>query len=263
MTAMEKNRPVTDLKKEDLELWIGEKEQTISYLSFNPQVPLVIGLEVDASGSEKSKWPGPILGLAPGFFQRVMRTGDEAFLVDFGDDAHLEVRPTSDPTVIDQGLNNMSTIRPHGGTALYDAIEASSKLFGGFYGSRHVLIVVTDGRDNMSKHTRGDAEETARASATTVYFLANTSEGGTRGLFNGAPYDHGIAVTTDIARSTGGQVFSGLGEPEVAKALGKIAVAVQSQYALEFQPTSSELEGSKVRVKCLRRGVKIVAPDKF
>jgi VWFA-related protein len=264
--ATENGQPVTNLKKEDFQVWIGKDQQSISDLSISEPTPLAIGLAIDTSGSEREGWPGSLLRLVNDFFQGVMRPGDQAFLADFNDNARLDVRPTSDLSLIDQGLKKLVLSRPYGGTALYDAIDESCNLLKSFSGARHVLVVITDGVDNASTLTFARVLETAKGS-TTVLFLVSNSHGQDESAHGPLFYTNRRGLSgkamKSLARETGGLALSAGDTPSMAKALEIISLVAHSQYSLEFQPGSKLKEDTKIKIECLRPGVKIVAGDRY
>src|SRR5437879_3163792 len=82
ITAVRKHELVKDLKAEELALFVGKEEQTIQGLSFNPPVPLNVGLVIDISGSRRTILPGADTELAPDFFRRLLiKPGDQVFIV--------------------------------------------------------------------------------------------------------------------------------------------------------------------------------------
>lgn len=75
ITALADGSPVTDLRKDEIDLSIGKHAQTISAFTFNPPFPLSVGFLIDASGSRRVGWPPPEIGLAPAFLGQVLRSG--------------------------------------------------------------------------------------------------------------------------------------------------------------------------------------------
>lgn len=270
ITAMEKGRPASDLKKEDLRLFIGKQEQTISSLTFNPPAPLGVVLLVDTSGSRRSGWPGPELSLASGFFRQILRPGDQAYVADFGVTGYtdyVDAGPTDQPVALDDGLRKLAALRPYGGTALYDAIEGACKLPQGGRIVHRALVIVTDGDDNASNHRLDQALDAARRTNTALYFLGRPVAS------TAAPSRLAVMTATrhfgkqmrKAAEATGGLLFEVKDKADVQGAFNSIAEILHAQYALEFQPTAprSGKKNRRVKIKCTRRGVKVVAPEEY
>jgi len=263
ISALENNHPVQDLEKDELKLWVGKEEQNISSLIFEPPVPLVLGLVIDASGSIKAAWPGPELKLAPDFFQRVLRSGDKAFIVDFSTQGYVDADPTADLAQLTHGLEKVRALHPYGGTALYDAIATSSDLLKPSAGTRHLLVVVTDGIDNASRYTQLEALRVLRLAGTTVCFIGRTP-GPPEYTFYTEQRHHGLDAMHNFAQATGGLlVLASPGEKAMGRALDRVAEFVRGQYALDFEAGSTISEGDKIKIKCLRQHVTIVMPERY
>jgi len=109
-------------------------------------VPVSIALVVDNSGSMYRKRPS-VNKSALDLIQ-ASNPKDEAFVVNFSDEAFIDQEFTSDVNRLRDGLSH---IESRGGTALYDAVAASAdKLVADAKRPKQVLILITDGEDNAS-----------------------------------------------------------------------------------------------------------------
>lgn len=260
ITATNKGHPVTDLKKEDLQLWIGKQEQSISVLTFNPPEPMQVGLLIDTSGSLRDQWPGPETSLASGFFRRVLRPGDQALILHFNIKLFFDAHLTGDLSVLDQGLKYLAAVPPHGGTALYDAIEVAcdQREVGG--PTHRALVVITDGDDNSSMHRLDQAMTVVERTGTQLYFI-----GRLRGRENRTMGEHrSMRVLRSLADATGGRLFLASNKLEMESGFNSIAEVLRAQYALEFQSAgvSPSKKGNRIKIKCSRPGVEILAPER-
>jgi Ca-activated chloride channel homolog len=136
---------VQDLTQADFHVWEDNTPQTI--VSFNhSDVPVSIGLLIDNSGSMRDKRAA--VNTAALDLIRASNPQDEAFVVNFSDEAFLDQDFTSSIAKLRAGLSH---IESRGGTALYDAVVASAdELAHGGRRSKQVLVIVTDGEDNAS-----------------------------------------------------------------------------------------------------------------
>jgi VWFA-related protein len=171
ITATKKGHPVTDLQKEDLQLWIGKEKQSISALDFNLPEPLKLGLLIDTSGSERGQWLVAATSLAPSFLRRAIRPGDQAFIIHFNNLFFVDVSPTADVNALEQGLERLARTRPAGGTALRDAIMAASSQGNASEPAHRVLVVITDGEDNASRYTLDQAMTAVGKTGTQLYVI--------------------------------------------------------------------------------------------
>ncbi len=263
ITALERNHPVNDLKKEDLELSIGKQGQPISSLVFNPPVPFYVGLLIDASGSRRAGWPGPELNLASNFFRQVLRQDDLAFVVDFNDTAHLDIDPTGDQAALKHGLERVAALRPYSGTALYDAIEASCGLPKDGEKLHGALVVVTDGWDNASRYGLEQAVDAARRTGTALYFIRTVVDLAQQQLLVNQEIRDAVGRMRYAARATGGMFFKVSKTPDMGQAFDSLAEILHARYAIDFQPTVSSEKKRRIKLKCMRPGVRIVAPEDY
>jgi VWFA-related protein len=258
ITALEKNMPVDDLKKEDLRLFIGKQEQTISSLTYNSPGPAYFGLLIDVSGSRKDSLPDAEEKFAPNFFRQVMKPEDQAFIVTIGSTAQLALRPTSEPGAIQHALNVVSEQRKWGETALYDGIYEASDI-GYANARRRILVLVSDGGDNASHHSLVEVRDRLRSTSTVLVYVDVSA---TRYL--PSHRDRQAKVLDPLAEATGGAVYSVADSLSMEQAFHSIASTFRDQYALEFESAVLQsYKPSSVQIKCARRGVKILAPQEY
>lgn len=136
---------VQDLTQKDFTVYEDNTPQQIVAFSHS-DVPVSMGILIDNSGSMRDKRAA--VNAAALDLVRASNPGDEAFVVNFSDEAFLDQDFTSDINKLRTGLSH---IESRGGTALYDAVVASAdQLSRGARRSKQVLIIVTDGEDNAS-----------------------------------------------------------------------------------------------------------------
>jgi Ca-activated chloride channel family protein len=138
-------RLVQDLTRSDFTVYEDNTPQQIVAFSHS-DVPVSMGILIDNSGSMRDKRSA--VNAAALDLVRASNPSDEAFIVNFSDEAFLDQDFTSDISKLRQGLSH---IESRGGTALYDAVVASAdQLAHGAHRSKQVLLIVTDGEDNAS-----------------------------------------------------------------------------------------------------------------
>ena len=136
---------VQDLNREDFHVFEDNAPQQIVAYSHS-DVPISLGILVDNSGSMRDKRAA--VNTAALDLVRASNPQDEAFIVNFSDEAFLDQDFTSDISKLRSGLSH---IESRGGTALYDAVVASAdELSQGARRSKQVLLIITDGEDNAS-----------------------------------------------------------------------------------------------------------------
>ena len=144
-TVLEGAQLAPDLKKDDFEVYEDGVKQTL--ISFqHSDLPVSIALVVDNSGSMSRKRPS--VNKSAMDLIEASNPQDEAFVVNFSDEAFIDQDFTSDVNKLREGLAHLES---RGGTALYDAVVASAdKLAAGARRPKQVLILITDGDDNAS-----------------------------------------------------------------------------------------------------------------
>ena len=144
-TVLSGSQLVQDLKKDDFEVYEDGVKQTL--LSFqHTDLPVSMGLVVDNSGSMSKKRPA--VNKSALDLIAASNPNDEAFVVNFSDEAFIDQDFTADVNRLRDGLAHIDS---RGGTALYDAVVASAdKLAADAKRPKQVLILITDGEDNAS-----------------------------------------------------------------------------------------------------------------
>ena len=92
----------------------------------------------------------------------------------------------------------LSTIITSGQTALYDAVAAALEHLKKGDRDKKVLIVISDGGDNASKHSLAQIMAMAQRADAIIYTI---------GLFDEEDDDRNPHVLRQLARDTGGDVF--------------------------------------------------------
>src|SRR5579863_7984930 len=138
-------RLVQDLARDDFHVFEDNVPQNIVAFQHS-DIPVSMGILIDNSGSMRDKRAA--VNAAALDLVRASNPSDEAFVVNFSDEAFLDQDFTSDISKLRQGLGH---IESRGGTALYDAVVASAdQLAQGARRPKQVLLIVTDGEGNAS-----------------------------------------------------------------------------------------------------------------
>ncbi|HKU27640.1 MAG TPA: VWA domain-containing protein [Candidatus Sulfotelmatobacter sp.] len=216
-------RLVTDLTRNEFQVFQNGQPETIT--SFQREdVPVAIGIVIDNSGSMRDKRARvnqAVMNLIKASNQQ-----DEVFVVNFGQTPYLDQDFTSDPHLLEAALRQTSS---RGSTALYDAVVASSvHLRNNPRLNKKVLIVITDGQDNMSRETLQDAMRKLQSNkGATVYAIGLTDQGMTHS---------GRQALQDLAASTGGVAFFPENLDDVNEISRTVARDIRSQYTIAYNP---------------------------
>ena len=228
---------VTGLDRGDFSIFVNSTPEPIT--SFRREdVPVALGIVVDNSGSmrdKRQKVSQALLNLI-----RASNPQDEVFVVNFSQTPYLDQDFTSDVNLLQAALHQVSS---RGSTALYDAVVASAAhLQHNPRLTKKVLLVITDGQDNMSRETLQDAIRKLQPNkGETVYAIGLTDEGLTQS---------GRDALVTLASSTGGVAFFPQSLDEVNEITRSVAHDIRSQYTLAFKPGNAPTKGyQSIRVE--------------
>src|ERR1700689_2890029 len=194
-----KGRFITDLTKADFDIVENKKAQIIQQFTAESDLPLRLAVLVDTSNSIREQFRFEQQA-AIRFIQSVLRPReDRIMLVSFDSAAELVSDLTDDLKKLENGVQSM---RPGGGTALYDAIyfAAKEKLMMDQPRDkfRRAMIVISDGADTESRWSRDQALEMAQKADVVIYAIStNITRDDT----------DGDKVLRYLAEETGGQAF--------------------------------------------------------
>jgi Ca-activated chloride channel family protein len=164
--------------------------------------------------------------------------------VNFGQNPYLDQDFTSDVKLLQAALHQVST---RGSTALYDAVVASAThLRNNPRLNKKVLLVITDGQDNMSRETLQEAMRQLQPNkGATLYAIGLTDRGFTR---------TGREALESLASTTGGVAYFPQGLDEVNEITRAVAHDIRSQYTLTYKPAGPKTGYQAIRVEA--RGAK-------
>jgi Ca-activated chloride channel family protein len=257
---------VDNLTKDDIEVFEDGVPQRIAFFARSQDVPLTLGLIVDASGSQDhfSKQHAKDLEV---FRRSVLGPKDRVFLLGFGN--HLKL--VSDFTNTGENLMNLWKQYDKGkasfpelgpkedrdlGTAFYDSIVYSVQEKLSKEEGRRALLVFSDGEDNSSSHDMMTTIETAQANNVLVYALRYTDPKKNGDLT--ARNQYGIRVMDRIAKETGGShIDAKTTDPQVY--FQQIAEELRTSYEFGYYPTNQKKGDGfrKIVVKPKQDGLKI------
>ena len=219
-------RLITSLDRNSFSVFQNGQPETIS--SFRKEdVPVALGIVVDNSGSmrdKRGKVNQAVLNLI-----HVSNPQDQVFVVNFGQTPYLDQDFTSNVNLLQTALHQVSS---RGSTALYDAVVASNMhLRAHPVLDKKVLLVITDGQDNMSRETLQDTMRKLQSSkGATLYAIGLTDQGMSKA---------GRDALKELASSTGGVAFFPQSLDEVDEITREIAHDIRSQYTITYNPGPS------------------------
>jgi Ca-activated chloride channel homolog len=258
-----RNKLVSSLEKPDFQVFDDNVLQDIRYFSKQSDLPLRIGMLLDTSNSIRDRLKFE-QDAANNFLFSVLRPRkDEAFVMTFDDEPQIIQNFTNDTGALrDQILRT----RSGGGTAVYDAVyEACEKELShpprppGDQPDvvRRVMILISDGEDNLSTHTRSEAIEMAQRTSVVIYSISTSTQWVTLDDPNKAQSGNrkyhltdGDQILKSLAEETGGRAFFPYHVDDLDQSFQDIGEELRNQYSIAYNPTNHSLDGRyhKIRV---------------
>jgi Ca-activated chloride channel homolog len=249
VSVTRRNLPVVGLTTEDFILSDNGVKQTLQPLSVE-ELPLEVWLLLDMSESVRAALP-QLVQVASSFVDGLAPRRDRAALVTFTDKVLVRQRPTSDVGAMRRAL---ASLQPSGITALYDATYVALRLRQPG-AERGVLLVLTDGYDNISWLSPDQVVSSAERSDFVIYGVAvsgapeilNSRRTGNREPSDTPQYRY----LRRLAATTGGRVFDATW-PELGEAFASVLREIRARYLLSYYPTNSTPGWHKLEVKLAR-----------
>jgi Mg-chelatase subunit ChlD len=181
-----------------------------------PRTPLAMCILIDNSGSMRDKRAE--VRAAALALVKATQPRDEVCIVDFNDEAFIDVPPGKDFTSnVKEMEEALTRIDSRGGTALRDAIQMSiDHVARRAHHQRKVLVLVTGGNDNASAVSQEQLLDKVKSSGLPVYCI---------GLLRDNSSDAGAARVAlgQLAEASGGLAYYPKDLREVESASSKIA----------------------------------------
>ena len=228
-----KGRFAPDLREQDFAVYEDGVRQSIR-LFRHEDIPVTVGLVVDHSSSMRPKLRDVIA--AARTFVQSSSPDDEMFVVNFNEHVTLGLPHylplTNRPEDLASAIANAPA---RGMTALYDAIfEARNCLRTGTR-DKKVLIVISDGGDNASKHTLAEILRMAAQSTALIYTI---------GIFGDEDADRNPGVLRRLAAETGGDAFFPKEFNEAVAICERIARDIRHQYTIGYHSAGTAQPGA-------------------
>ena len=236
------NRYVLGLGREHFHLLEDGVEQTVTHFS-NEDAPLSIGFVIDASGSMGAKLS--ISRSAVGQFLKSMNPSDEAFLVEFSDQAQVSLSFTHNMGSIERRVGTLTT---GGLTAMLDAIHIAFEEMKKAANPRKALLIISDGGDNHSLYTSSQIEQLVREAGVQIYAVGVFEPFAALGLLS-QPERDGPKLLSELAEQTGGRALAAVTDSEVPAIAARIGVELRNQYLLAYTPVNREKDGKYRRLE--------------
>ena len=235
---------VAGLKQDDFQIYEDGKLQEIKVFGKESELPLQLCLLFDSSSSIATELRTQ-QEAAIQFLASIIRPVDRVSILRVSEDVDEVVRGASR---IDRLSSAIRSIRPGGGTSLYDAIYLAAEILGKTKG-RKVIVAITDGTDTTSDLKINDCLKQAQIAEAAIYGLVVQPIKSEPGRNLGG--EHAMHY---LAEKTGGRFFRVLSPEFIRTSFDQISEELRTQYYLGYYPQHSASEASdfrqiRVRVK--------------
>lgn len=230
------NRFFLGLKKENFAIYENNRRQSITSFD-HPSVQTSIGIILDISNSMRN---GSTLKEAQNTITRILETAggkDEYFIVVFDREIRI-ISPVADLNL--KQKNKEEIIKSRRRSAIYDAIYAGLDHCRQINRDKKALILITDGEDNTSRHSRSEIFKYAGNSDVMIY-----------AIMEGSRLGYGSYRIQDLANTTGGKIFIINTFSNLDYFMKLIQAELHNQYLLRYTPTNKKHDGKwrKIRVE--------------
>jgi Ca-activated chloride channel family protein len=241
---------VGSVEKNEFDIFDNNVRQEVAVFERYTTKPLSVALLVDISGSTAKDWQFEVRSIGK-FLKALFKEGNErdaAALFTFNYDVYMRRDFTRNSKQLEDSLKS---IKPEGGTSLYDAIYHASQQLQRRGDGRRVIVLVTDGGSTTSSRSYKDAKEAAQRADVVMYPIVVVPIENDAGRNLGG--EHALQT---LAGDTGGRWFDpSLGE-QLDNTFTEILRDLRAQYMLGYYPRNLPSDTPKfhsVRVELTRK----------
>ena len=229
---------VSGLSKENFAVFENGQRQPITVFA-DDDLPVTIGILVDESFSMRPK-RAEVLSAAHTFIEE-SNPRDELFVLNFNDSV---TRGLPDGILFSDNIQQLRSALhrgiPLGKTALYDAVAAGLAQLELGKRDKKTLVVISDGGDNASRHTRREMLDMAERSIATVYAI---------GLYDNDDPDRDPGILRELAKISGGEAYFPENSSGMTAICRRIAKDIRTRYTIGYTPQPVNGVGSLRRVR--------------
>ncbi|MGO8814109.1 MAG: VWA domain-containing protein [Terriglobia bacterium] len=232
-----KNRLVIMMTKDDFNLFEDGKPQTIQYFSRETDLALRIGLLIDTSNSIRDRLRFEQQAATDFLSDTIRRGKDQAFVVGFDVEPQIVEDYTDN---VEQLSNAIRSLQAGGVTSLYDAIYIACRDKLLFFPPpepylRRLIIIISDGEDNRSEHTRDEALAMAQRAEVTIFAISTNRTGAEQ---------RGDKVLKFLAEQTGGHAFFPFEASDLGEEFRAIGRDLRTQFLLSYTSSNTARDGT-------------------
>lgn len=275
--AIDRNgQPVTDLKPEDLRLFVNKQERRILSVSSTGPSPKTIGIFI--AGYRPDPLSNKAIAAIQGILNSVWQEQDVAFVVSFSDKIYQDVPPTSDVTRIDDFLSKIlklnldreSYLLSHWTTKMppaWDEAVSSAPQYPQEAGSAEKVYIILSGfylYDSVKSRINAVLKQQVRFFP--VLVDSNPEGGGDCPSDSDAQGPCYLGFWKEehnaksIAKKSGGDEFTALTRKDLARAQARLTNELRSTYVVTYEPLPIAVPAGKIKILCRVRNVRLLYP---
>jgi len=260
---------VRDLKAGELKLKVdGAPRKIDGFVVPDDAAPLTIDVLIDEPGSSAFAESDVAQSYGYSFFLYLLRRGDLADVREFEVTSQLLVSASDDPKTLADAL--VQEKQPYKGKAMLASLaEACQSELAGSETRRKVVLLISTGRENLSKVSQRDVESCLRKEDVVVDAVGIFDPVGVR---EASPEDwSGPNLLASLASHTGGHVWDPSsaawtqveGYARFEAVLTDVVQQIRGQYTIEFTGLAPKPDGKPHRIELTttRKRIVLFAPQ--
>jgi Ca-activated chloride channel homolog len=243
---------VSGLTQDEFEIYEDGTPQAIAHFG-SDRVPIGLGLLLDVSDSMRGRRIADARASVAHFLFELLSDEDEFFVMSFNH-APRVIAPWTNRA--EEVLPRLESLRPSGGTSIYDALMAALPLFDERSRQRAAIVLISDGADTASDARVRDVRSALLRSDAFVYAIAIDPPEDTRPI-NARVNPCALREITD---DSGGRTEVVHDSADLGAATARIAEELNHQYVLAY--TSARRPDGQyhsLRVRVTRPGHRVRA----
>ena len=248
-----KGKLVTDLEKQNLKISEDNRPQTITNFTRETDLPLTIAILIDTSTSIRDRFKFEQQAAIDFLYRTLRPKKDKALLITFDSAIELVQDYTDNAEFLAKAIRQ---VRPGGGTKMFDGIYLACQEKLKAEAGRKVMILISDGDDNLSLGTLTGTLEMAQKSDVSIYAISTNSSG-----FFGITAPKADKVLRRLAEDTGGRAFFPFKAEDLSESFQDISAELRSQYSVAYRSSNPVRDGSfrSVKIETDRKNLRVKA----
>ena len=246
-----KGKAVPDLGQNEISIVEDGAWQRITNFTQEAGGPVALSVLIDTSSSIRAQFKVEQEAAIDFFHTTVRRRQDKAMLMSFDSTIDILQPFTDDADLLTKAVRRLKT---GGGTKMFDAIQlACQEHLKKETGMRRVLVLISDGDDNMSFEVLNSTIESAQRAEVAIYAISTNTSG-----FFGMSAPKNDNVLKRLADETGGRAFFPSKIDEMAVNFQNIGLELRNQYSLAYRSANRQRDGGfrNIKIKTTRKDAK-------